>query len=152
MTMAKKPAKTARKPHAKAKPKSAHRKAARKPAARKPARKAGPRKPASRSVAGGKRPAVKGRAAVKPQAKGSGGKPVALKPDLKPAAKPLKAAALAQKIGKDGKATPIPAANAKQPAPGHKPSAGEIAAKIAGKRAEDAAHKKGKNGRHNDIA
>src|SRR5207249_4197639 len=31
-------------------------------------------------------------------------------------------------------------------------SAGEIAAKIAGKRAEDAAHKKGKNGRHSDMA
>src|SRR5437773_1708947 len=78
MTMAKKPAKIARKSTAKSKPKSAHRKAAtRKPVARKPARKA---------------------------------------------------------------------------APPHKPSAGEIAAKIAGKRAEDAAHKKGKNGRHSDIA
>jgi RNA polymerase primary sigma factor len=41
---------------------------------------------------------------------------------------------------------------AKPAAPSHKPSAGEIAAKIAGKRAEDAAHKKGKNGKHNDIA
>src|SRR5947199_175832 len=41
---------------------------------------------------------------------------------------------------------------AKGAVPGRKPSAGEIAAKIAGRRAEDAAHKKGKNGRHNDIA
>ncbi|MEO8303199.1 MAG: RNA polymerase sigma factor RpoD [Betaproteobacteria bacterium] len=38
------------------------------------------------------------------------------------------------------------------PAPGHKPTAGEIAAKIAGKRAEDAASKKGRNGRHAEIA
>jgi len=151
--MAKKPAKTARKPRAKAKPKSAHRKVARKPVARKPARKAGPRKPVSRNAAGSKRPASKGKTAVKPHAKGSAAKPAVVKPDVKTAAKPLKSAATAQqKIGKDGKGTPPPGANVKQPAAGHKPSAGEIAAKIAGKRAEDAAHKKGKNGRHNDIA
>src|SRR4029079_7566369 len=36
--------------------------------------------------------------------------------------------------------------------PGHKPTAGEIAAKIAGKRAEDAASKKGRNGRHAEMA
>ncbi|MFI4888528.1 MAG: RNA polymerase sigma factor region1.1 domain-containing protein, partial [Burkholderiales bacterium] len=40
-----------------------------------------------------------------------------------------------------------PAAVAKGVA-GRKASAGEIAAKIAGKRAEDAAHRKGKNGKH----
>ena len=34
----------------------------------------------------------------------------------------------------------------------HKPSPGEIAARIAGKRAEDAAHKKGKNGKHAEVA
>ncbi|MHB8496029.1 MAG: RNA polymerase sigma factor RpoD [Casimicrobiaceae bacterium] len=34
----------------------------------------------------------------------------------------------------------------------HKPSVGEIAARIAGKRAEDAAHKKGKNGRQAEAA
>jgi RNA polymerase primary sigma factor len=37
-------------------------------------------------------------------------------------------------------------------APAVKPTAGEIAARIAGKRAEDAAHKKGRNGRHADVA
>ncbi len=37
-------------------------------------------------------------------------------------------------------------------APAHKPTAGEIAAKIAGKRAEDAASKKGRNGRHAEMA
>ena len=37
-------------------------------------------------------------------------------------------------------------------APGHKPTPGEIAAKLAGKRAEDAASRKGKNGRHAEIA
>ena len=37
-------------------------------------------------------------------------------------------------------------------APAHKPTAGEIAAKIAGKRAADAASKKGRNGRHAEIA
>jgi RNA polymerase primary sigma factor len=151
MTMAKKPAKT-RKPHAKAKPKPADRKAARKPAARKPARKAAPHKPTSRNAAGSKRPASKGKTTVKPQTKAAPAKPAATKPDVKTAAKPVKAGAAPQKLGKDGKAIAVPAASAKQAAAGHKPSAGEIAAKIAGKRAEDAAHKKGKNGKHNDIA
>jgi hypothetical protein len=59
-----------------------------------------------------------------------------------------------------GKATPVaagkgaPVATGKGPAaPAHKPTPGEIAAKLAGKRAEDAATKKGKNGgRHAEIA
>src|SRR5436190_1725838 len=65
MTMAKKPAKIARKSTAKSKPKSAHRKAAtRKPVARKPARKAAPRKPSgSRKSSTNKRPAPKGKTA-----------------------------------------------------------------------------------------
>jgi RNA polymerase primary sigma factor len=59
-----------------------------------------------------------------------------------------------------GKA-PAPAAVAAAPkggapkavVPAHKPTtAGEIAAKIAGKRAADAASKKGRNGRHAEIA
>jgi len=37
-------------------------------------------------------------------------------------------------------------------APAHKATPGEIAAKLAGKRAEDAASRKGKNGRHAEIA
>src|SRR5690349_18743205 len=153
MTMAKKPAKNARKPHGKAKPKPAHRTAARKPAPRKPARKAAPRKPTgSRATPVNKRTANKGKAAVKPQAKALPAKTSAVKPDPKAPAKPVKAAPTPQKIGKDGKAAPPQASGAKPAAPGHKPSAGEIAAKIAGKRAEDAAHKKGKNGKHNDVA
>ena len=147
--MAKKPAKT-RKTHAKAKPKP---KAARKPAARKPARKAAPRKPTSRNAAGSKRPANKGgKTTAKPQTKAAPVKPATAKPDVKAVAKPVKAGAAPQKLGKDGKAGPLPTTGGKQAAPGHKPSVGEIAAKIAGKRAEDAAHKKGKNGKHNDIA
>src|SRR5438552_4131159 len=159
MTMAKKPAKIARKSTAKSKPKSAHRKAAtRKPVARKPARKASPRKPSgSRKSSANKRSAPKGKTAARPQTKAKPAKLVPAKPalakaDLKAATKPVKVAPLPQKTGKNGKAAPVPTPGAKQAAPAHKPSAGEIAAKIAGKRAEDAAHKKGKNGRHSDIA
>src|SRR5438067_12254068 len=153
MIMARKPAKTTRKPHAKAKPKSAHRTAARKPAAREPARKEAPRKPTGKHSASGKRTPSKGKTAVvKPHGKALSAKPAVVKPDAKAATKPVKAAATAQKTGKDGKAIAIAASGNKQPAPAHKPSVGEIAAKIAGKRAEDAAHKKGKNGKHNDIA
>ncbi|HVO89043.1 MAG TPA: RNA polymerase sigma factor RpoD [Casimicrobiaceae bacterium] len=47
---------------------------------------------------------------------------------------------------------PAPAKPVAAAAPTRKPSAGEIAARIAGKRAEDAAHKKGKNGRHAEVA
>jgi len=83
---------------------------------------------------------------------------------------PHKAAAVAKpdvKVGKSagknakpviGKpSAPIVAPPAKGGKPGagvpaHKPTAGEIAAKIAGKRAEDAASKKGKNGRHAEMA
>ena len=58
-----------------------------------------------------------------------------------------------------GKGTPVAvgkgasaAAGKGAAAPAHKPTPGEIAAKLAGKRAEDAASKKGKNGRHAEIA
>jgi RNA polymerase primary sigma factor len=159
MTMAKKPAKIARKSTAKSKPKSAHRKAAtRKPIARKPARKAAPRKPSgSHKASTHKRSAPKGKTATRPQAKGKPVKPALAKPapikaDLKAATKPIKATPVPQKTAKNGRAGPVAMPGAKTAAPGHKPSAGEIAAKIAGKRAEDAAHKKGKNGRHSDIA
>jgi RNA polymerase primary sigma factor len=50
-----------------------------------------------------------------------------------------------------GKGTPV-AAGKGAAAPAHKPTPGEIAAKLAGKRAEDAASRKGKNGRHAEIA
>jgi RNA polymerase primary sigma factor len=49
-------------------------------------------------------------------------------------------------VGKTGTAA------AGKTATGRKPSVGEIAAKIAGRRAEDAAHKKGKNGKHAEVA
>src|SRR5205085_11936156 len=105
----------------------------------------------------------KGKAVVKDQAKANPVKPVAIKatpgkalaakPEVKAATKPVKGALPPQKPVKNGKAAPpTPVPGAKPAVPGHKPSAGEIAAKIAGKRAEDAAHKKGKNGRHSDIA
>jgi RNA polymerase primary sigma factor len=158
MTMAKKSAKTARKSPTRSKPKSASRKgAAAKPAARKPATKKTaarkPSRPATKKSAPAKRPAPKGKSAAKPHGKA---KPVA-KPKAKPALKAVKPGKPAPpppaKLVKGAKPTPASASQAaKTAAPGHKPSAGEIAAKIAGKRAEDAAHKKGKNGRHNDIA
>jgi RNA polymerase primary sigma factor len=50
--------------------------------------------------------------------------------------------------GKSGAAPAGKSGAAAKATPGRKPSVGEIAAKIAGKRAEDAAHKKGRNGKH----
>jgi RNA polymerase primary sigma factor len=50
--------------------------------------------------------------------------------------------------GKSGAASAGKSGAAAKATPGRKPSVGEIAAKIAGKRAEDAAHKKGRNGKH----
>jgi RNA polymerase primary sigma factor len=101
------------------------------PAARKPAaKKAAPAAKHARPAAG--KPAPKGKIVklVKLPGAGKADKSVA-----KPVAKPAAAAA---------------ATAAKKPA--HKPSAGEIAARIAGKRAEDAAHKKGRNGKQADVA
>jgi len=148
MTMAKKPAR-------------------RSPASRKPARKAAPaKKKAAKKVARpATRPKAKGTArpkarAAKPAAKK---KPVAHKPAPKakvakplPKAKPAPAAkAPPPKVA----AKPAPVVAAKgakgaavpRQAPGHKPTAGEIAARIAGKRAEDA-NRKGKNGKHAELA
>ena len=121
----------------------------RKPAAKAPAGKAA-RPPAPKS-----RTASKPGVAVKTTAKAA---PPAAKP-AKTAPKPDKAVVakqdkLAGKPDKtNGKATnaAAAAAAAKTPA-GRKPSPGEIAARIAGKRAEDAAHKKGKNGKHAEVA
>ena len=62
----------------------------------------------------------------------------------KPAAKPAKAA--------EPVAAPKDTAARGTPAPAARPSVGEIAAKIAGKRADDAATKKGKGGKHAEIA
>ena len=166
--MAKKPAKPVRKspakPHSRkpAAKKSAggnaRRLASRKAAANrngKPVRKKAPHG-AARSVAKPKagKPLAKKKVALKhSESKLKGGKAT---PKAKVAAKPL--------LKVVGKPAPQPVVAAAKPVkgvpgkpvstggPGHKPTAGEIAAKIAGKRAEDAASRKGRNGRHAEIA
>ena len=95
-------------------------------------------KPAAYPKAGGNAKAgttakLKATAAAKPKVPVKAGKPVAT------AAKADKSTA---------KATPASLAAVVKGVPSRKPSVGEIAAKIAGKRAEDAAHRKGKNGKH----
>ncbi|MBU6486033.1 MAG: RNA polymerase sigma factor RpoD [Betaproteobacteria bacterium] len=144
---------------AKKKTKPAAKSPARKPAAkagssRKPAPKpkhAGPaaRLAASGNARGATKPGKSGKPVGKPApakvaatkvvpAKSVPTKLAPAKPDRK-AAKPVAAspAAAAAKAGTNGN---------------HKPSVGEIAARIAGKRAEDAAHRKGKNGRQAEAA
>ena len=96
---------------------------------------AGKALPVGKAVAAPKAlPVAKGAAPAKtpPAPKGAAAKPVAA---------PKGGAA-----GKNGAAAPAAAV-----APAHKPTASEIAAKLAGKRAEDAT-KKGKNGRHAELA
>ncbi len=130
------------KPKPNPKPKASARPAAKKVAAKskaapkaKPVAKAvaapKPKAPAARlpKVAAPKVPAKPAKSVAPPPPAAPASKPAA-KPVAKPAAKPVAA----------------PAA-----APGPKPSAGEIAARIAGKRAEDAATKKGKGGKHAEI-
>src|SRR6185312_7981876 len=95
-------------------------------------------KPAAYAKAGGNAKAgttakLKATAAAKPKVPVKAGKPVAT------AAKADKSTA---------KATAASLAAVVKGVPSRKPSVGEIAAKIAGKRAEDAAHRKGKNGKH----
>ncbi len=81
------------------------------------------------------------------------------KPKATPPAKPnTRTAAIAAhaqpKAAASKPAASKPAAPAPVPAPSnHKPTTvGELAAKLAGKRAEDAASKKGKNGKQQDVA
>jgi RNA polymerase primary sigma factor len=129
-------------------------KKATRPTAKKAAPKAKTVKPAAtKKVAPTKRGAKpkaaqtphKATVATKPDAKvptsaGKASKPVVGKSPAQtsaPAIKPAKGAG-----GKVGAAA----------APAHKPTPGEIAAKIAGKRAADAATRKGRNGRHAEIA
>ena len=162
--MAKKPAKPARKTSAKAKP----RKPARKPAgakSRRPAKpvrkKAAPkklarpkaRKPTARPKAKAK-PAKRKVAARKPAPKAKVAKPLP-KAKARPATKPVAGHAKPGPKIVVKPAPVIPAAKGAKGvvaplAVGHKPTVGEIAAKIAGKRAEDANRKK--NGRHAEIA
>ena len=136
------------------------------PASRKPARKAAPaKKKAAKKVA---RPATRPKAKSGTHPKAHAAKPAAKKKPLarKPApkakvAKPLpkaKAQPVAKAPAPKVAAKPAPVVVAKgakavvpSPAPGHKPTAGEIAARIAGRRAEDAS-RKGKNGKHADLA
>jgi len=82
------------------------------------------------------------KAVAAPAGKSAAGKPVAALVG-KAGAAVAKAGA---PVGKTGTAA------AGKTATGRKPSVGEIAAKIAGRRAEDAAHKKGKNGKHAEVA
>ena len=105
-------------------------------------------KPAAR-VVGKVPPAVKGAVKTAAVAKGAPaaaekGKPVAAGKGTPVAAG--KGAPVAA-----GKGTPVAAGKAPA-APAHKPTPGEIAAKLAGKRAEDAATKKGRNGKHAELA
>ncbi len=166
--MAKKPARPARKSPAKAKPRHPARKkagaAARKPA--KPARKkAAPKKPAhpkakkpaARTKSKSAKPAAKKKVVLKKAApKAKAAKPLP-KAKARPAAKPVagNAKPVAKIVAKP--TPPVPVGKGAKGAvvaplpPGHKPTASEIAAKIAGKRAEDA-NRKGKNGRHAEIA
>jgi RNA polymerase primary sigma factor len=154
MTMVKKHVKPARKSPPASKGKSSARKpAAKKTGSRKPKAPASKRATAKRPASSGSRKpetasrktggngaSAKSKTALKGKPPIKGGKP-ALVP------KPDKVAG----NGKAAAAAPASTAAAKG-VPGRKPSAGEIAAKIAGKRAEDAAHKKGRNGKHAEVA
>ena len=164
----KRPAKPAAKKTAKAKP--ANRKAAPKKPVRKTVAKAA-KKPGAKPkvlVKVTAKPAAKGKPAAKavaPKVSPKHAKLVAAKPAARVAGK-LPAVAKAGKPAQPPKVVPVaakggpvataekgkPVAAGKAPAtPAHKPTPGEIAAKLAGKRAEDAS-KKGRNGKHAEIA
>ena len=145
------------------KPANRSKTAAKKPAA-KPAAKAklAPKSGASASKVAIKLPATaKGKIAAKTPLK-SVAKPAngAAKLPNKVANKSAKLVALKLVAGKPSAAPPAPLKGAKgvggkaaaAATPVHKPTAAEIAAKIAGKRAEAAVNKKGRNGRHAEIA
>jgi RNA polymerase primary sigma factor len=166
----KRPTKPAAKKNARAKP--ATRKAAPKKPVRKTVAKAA-KKPAAKPKVAAK-PAAKGKPAAKavapkvspkhatkhakvvapkPVARLVGKLPVAAKGTGKPMplGKGVPAAAGKGAPVAAGKGQPVAASKAPA-APAHKPTPGEIAAKLAGKRAEDAASKKGRNGKHAEIA
>jgi RNA polymerase primary sigma factor len=158
MAMVKKQTKPARKSPPASKGKSARKPAAKRGSSRKPKtastrRRATAKRPAHGAV---RKPTAKPAAGSKASAVAKS-KPVpAAKSPAKPApaAKPEKGAAkpVALKSVAGKAVAPQPAPAGKAALPPRKPSVGEIAAKIAGKRAEDAAHKKGKNGKHADVA
>ncbi len=159
---AKRPAakKTAAKPAAKGAPKSTARSAA-KPVARSPSKTA---KPAAKSPPKSAKSVAKSLTkGVKPIAKSplKGAKPVVALPKAgksnavgKTANVPVAGKNAAKTPGKSAGAPATGAAGAKAARAAKKavmPSAGEIAAKLAGKRAEDAASRRGRNGKHADT-
>ncbi|HTL76894.1 MAG TPA: RNA polymerase sigma factor region1.1 domain-containing protein, partial [Casimicrobiaceae bacterium] len=160
--MAKKHVKPARKSRPATRSKSAARKPAAKSGSRKPATAASRRSPAKRPAAkpSGTRRATGRTTASKPKAAPKS-KPSAkaAKPAPAPTTKPDKLDRGTTRLDRGTTrldrgtklvaATPVAAAKS---VPNRKPSVGEIAAKIAGKRAEDAAHRKGKNGKHAEVA
>ncbi len=109
---------------------------------------------AAKTPAAGTRPATVGKtagaAAAAPLKSGNGAKPVAggKTPGDKPGVPP-KSAGPAKSTPKSSAAAKSAAATG---ASTQKPSVGEIAARIAGKRAEDAAKGKGRNGKHAEAA
>jgi RNA polymerase primary sigma factor len=156
-------------------PKSAAKKKAARPAAKSKPKKPASARPAAKKKATAKRPVAKTRVAkpaakAKPHAKVTtkAGAKVVAKVLAKPAPKGTgKLALVAKPAGKAGVAPALPQKPAKgvpavvaakaakgvaAPTNGHKPTPSEIAARIAGKRAEDAANKKGRNGKHAEIA
>ena len=180
MTMAKKPARKsaakARKPAAKKTASRApHPKGpAKKKKAARPAPKSKAKKPAARPAAKkkvvAKRPVTKARA-MKPAAKAKRPTKVAARPAViaKVAPKVIgKSVVVAKNVGKAIAPPVVPPKGAKGVpavaaakgakgavvalATGRKPTPSEIAARIAGKRAEEAASKKGRNGKHAEIA
>jgi RNA polymerase primary sigma factor len=162
--------KPAVKPAAKKPARPAAKKTALKKAATKPGTKAGGKvgkagkKPAARPAPAAKKLAPRGKVAVKavmPKVPAKPAKVPAVTPKAPPKTPP-KGAALSAVKGVAGKTTPatkpvaagkaVAAAGANGQRPVVKATASEIAAKLAGKRAEDAATKKGKNGRHAEVA
>ena len=169
----------AKKTASRAHPKGPAKKKAARPAPRPKAKKPAAARPVAKKKVVAKKPAAKAKAA-KPVAKAKPHAKVAAKAAPKVAAKPApkvaakappkvagKTVVAAKPAGKAAVppvalpkgAKGIPAAVAAKgakaavaTAPGNKPTPSEIAARIAGKRAEDAANKKGRNGKHAEIA
>ncbi|HLX29467.1 MAG TPA: RNA polymerase sigma factor RpoD [Casimicrobiaceae bacterium] len=122
------------------------------PAARKPAQK---RSTTRKSASKARRTPAK-RPAAKPAAKSGSNRTATsrakLAPKPKAPVKPVKSVPAGKADKAPAKASAAAVAAAAKGVPGRKPSVGEIAAKIAGKRAEDAAHRKGKNGKNAEVA
>jgi RNA polymerase primary sigma factor len=156
MTMAKKPTRKPSASKARSRTAAKARKPA-KPAARKVAKPAAKR-PAAKARPAAKRGTAARKGAAKPKARPAARKPAA-KPKAKPApkhakvvAKPAGKPALVAKAQAPAKPVkPVKGAPAQAGAPKAPPvpkTAGEIAARIAGKRAEDAASRKNGKGKH----